>query len=148
FSVDEFYWEDRSRYYAGLQAVREQGEDLTSWLEYCAEGLLVTLERVDSCAEVFREDQPEEAGPASETRATPPIAPRPKESHPAPNLGRAGCVKARRPRPAPAPHTSGPCKADRHPKDWPLHPRLMESFPAATASCPERWLHATKQSQA
>ncbi len=46
FSVDEFYWEDRPRYYAALEAVREQGEDLTSWLEYCAEGLQRTLERV------------------------------------------------------------------------------------------------------
>jgi Fic family protein len=46
FSIDEFYWEDRPRYYAALQAVREQGEDLTGWLDYCAEGLLLTLERV------------------------------------------------------------------------------------------------------
>ena len=46
FSVDEFYWEDRPRYYAALQAVRQEGEDLTSWLEYCAEGLESTLERV------------------------------------------------------------------------------------------------------
>lgn len=46
FSVDEFYWEDRSRYYAALQAVRTQGDDLTGWLEYCAEGLSITLERV------------------------------------------------------------------------------------------------------
>lgn len=46
FSVDEFYWEDRPRYYAALQAVREHGDDLTGWLEYCAEGLLLTLERV------------------------------------------------------------------------------------------------------
>lgn len=46
FSVDEFYWEDRPRYYAALQAVREQGQDLTGWLDYCAEGLLLTLERV------------------------------------------------------------------------------------------------------
>ncbi len=46
FSVDEFYWEDRPRYYAALQAVREHGEDLTSWLEYGAEGLQHTLERV------------------------------------------------------------------------------------------------------
>jgi len=46
FSVDEFYWEDRPRYYAALRAVREQGEDLTGWLDYCAEGLLLTLERV------------------------------------------------------------------------------------------------------
>lgn len=46
FSVDEFYWEDRPRYYAELQAVRAAGEDLTVWLEYSAEGLLLTLERV------------------------------------------------------------------------------------------------------
>ena len=46
FSVDEFYWEDRPRYYAALQAVREKGDDLTGWLEYCAEGLSRTLENV------------------------------------------------------------------------------------------------------
>ena len=46
FSVDEFYWEDRPRYYAALDAVRHEGEDLTAWLEYAAEGLQVTLERV------------------------------------------------------------------------------------------------------
>lgn len=46
FSVDEYYWEDRPRYYSALQAVRSQGEDLTTWIEYCAEGLQQTLERV------------------------------------------------------------------------------------------------------
>jgi Fic family protein len=46
FSVDEFYWEDRPRYYTALDAVRREGDDLTSWLEYCAEGLQQTLERV------------------------------------------------------------------------------------------------------
>lgn len=46
FSVDEYYWEDRPRYYAALEAVRHAGEDLSSWLEYCAEGLRQTLERV------------------------------------------------------------------------------------------------------
>lgn len=45
FSVDEFYWEDRPRYYEELEAVRKAGEDLTGWLEYCAEGLRQTLER-------------------------------------------------------------------------------------------------------
>jgi Fic family protein len=45
FSVDEFYWEDRPRYYAALAAVRREGEDLSGWLEYCAEGLQQTLER-------------------------------------------------------------------------------------------------------
>ena len=46
FAVDEFYWENRPRYYAALDAVRGRGEDLTAWLEYCAEGLQQTLERV------------------------------------------------------------------------------------------------------
>ena len=46
FSVDEFYREDRPRYYAALDAVRREGEDLSGWLEYAAEGLHLTLERV------------------------------------------------------------------------------------------------------
>ena len=46
FSVDEFYWEDRARYYAALERVRRADDDLTSWLEYSAEGLRLTLERV------------------------------------------------------------------------------------------------------
>ena len=46
FSVDEYYWEDRPGYYAALDAVRVAGEDLSGWLEYCAEGLRQTLERV------------------------------------------------------------------------------------------------------
>lgn len=46
FSVDEYYWEDRPRYYAALQEVRTQGQDLSRWLEYCAAGLRHTLERV------------------------------------------------------------------------------------------------------
>lgn len=46
FSVDEYYWEDRPRYYAALETVRQQGEDLTQWLEYSAEGLRKTLESV------------------------------------------------------------------------------------------------------
>jgi Fic family protein len=46
FSVDEYYWSDRPRYYAALDRVRREGEDLSSWLEYCAEGLVVTLEAV------------------------------------------------------------------------------------------------------
>jgi Fic family protein len=46
FSVDEYYWEDRSAYYAALRRVHEDAEDLTSWLEYCAGGLRQTLGRV------------------------------------------------------------------------------------------------------
>lgn len=46
FSVDEFFWEDRARYYSNLAAVPGAGGDLTAWLEYTTEGLRVTLERV------------------------------------------------------------------------------------------------------
>ena len=46
FSVDEFYWEDRPRYYAALEAVWQQDNDLTGWLEYSAEGLHLSLEKV------------------------------------------------------------------------------------------------------
>ncbi len=46
FSVDEYYWENRPRYYKALDGVRREGEDLTQWLAYCAEGLLLILERV------------------------------------------------------------------------------------------------------
>lgn len=45
FSVDEYYWEDRPAYYKALDDVRRAGEDLSGWLEYCAEGLRQTLER-------------------------------------------------------------------------------------------------------
>jgi Fic family protein len=46
FSVDEFYWEDRPRYYEMLDFVKRQGGDLTSWLEYTTEGLFQILEKV------------------------------------------------------------------------------------------------------
>lgn len=60
FSVDEFYWEDRPRYYAALDAVRREGEDMTQWLEYSAEGLLLTLEHVWQRVQKFTA----QAGPA------------------------------------------------------------------------------------
>ena len=46
FSVDEFYWGDRPRYYRELANVQQQGANLTSWIDYCAEGLQQTLEHV------------------------------------------------------------------------------------------------------
>jgi Fic family protein len=58
FSVDEYYWEDRPRYYAALKAVRREEEDLTGWLEYCAEGLRQTLERVWLRVQVLNQKSP------------------------------------------------------------------------------------------
>lgn len=53
FSIDEFYWQNRPRYYENLDAVRKQGGDLTGWLEYTAEGLQLTLEKVWSRIQRF-----------------------------------------------------------------------------------------------
>jgi Fic family protein len=58
FSVDEYYWEDRPRYYAALDQVRAEKEDLTRWLEYCAEGLRQTLERVWLRAQAYGRKRP------------------------------------------------------------------------------------------
>jgi len=58
FSVDEFYWENRPRYYSALDAVRREGEDLTGWLEYAAEGLQLTLERVWTRVQKFSAGAP------------------------------------------------------------------------------------------
>ena len=46
FSMDEFFWSDRSRYYDELDGVRRAGGDLTAWLEYAAEALKRTLDDV------------------------------------------------------------------------------------------------------
>ena len=58
FSVDEFYWQDRPRYYRELDSVRKQGENLTGWLEYAAEGLLATLEHVWTRVQRFSAQSP------------------------------------------------------------------------------------------
>lgn len=54
FAVDEYFWEDRPRYYSELDAVRHSGEDLTNWLEYCATGLEQTLARAWLRIQTFR----------------------------------------------------------------------------------------------
>lgn len=59
FAVDEYYWENRPRYYAALEGVRRGGEDLTNWLEYCAEGLRLTLERAWLRIQAFRAKPPQ-----------------------------------------------------------------------------------------
>lgn len=58
FSVDEYYWENRPAYYEALNAVHAAGEDLTGWLEYCAEGLRQTLERVWLRVQALRVNAP------------------------------------------------------------------------------------------
>ncbi len=45
FAVDQYFKEDHEGYYEALQRVREQDEDLTTWLEYVALAVLDTLHR-------------------------------------------------------------------------------------------------------
>ena len=45
FALDEYFDAEREKYYREIQKVREQGDDLTSWLEYVSEGVLETLRK-------------------------------------------------------------------------------------------------------
>jgi len=46
FSLDEFFANNRKRYYQKLQQARELDHDLTYWIEYAAEGIVKTLRNV------------------------------------------------------------------------------------------------------
>lgn len=52
FALDEFYEQDRTRYYGTIQQARDLDGDLAYWLEYCAEAVVATLrstrERIES----------------------------------------------------------------------------------------------------
>ena len=52
FTLSEFYDRDRSRFYRVLQSVREEGMDLTGWLEFFVEGLATQLAEVKERGEV------------------------------------------------------------------------------------------------
>ncbi|PIS28478.1 hypothetical protein COT42_07925 [Candidatus Saganbacteria bacterium CG08_land_8_20_14_0_20_45_16] len=46
FSLDDYFAGDRKKYYLKLQQARELDNDLTLWLEYVAEGIVITLKNV------------------------------------------------------------------------------------------------------
>ena len=46
FSISEYYDRDRARFYAAIQGVRDNGMDLSGWLEYFVEGLASQLVEV------------------------------------------------------------------------------------------------------
>ena len=46
FALDDYYNEDRERYYAALQTVEQETLDITPWLEYFCEGVAVSMNRV------------------------------------------------------------------------------------------------------
>jgi len=61
FSVDEVFLENRQRYYAALDNVRKENGDLTGWLEFSAEAVELTLERVLLRIETTRFSRKKEA---------------------------------------------------------------------------------------
>jgi len=58
FALDEFFETDRPRYYWQIQKVRKEGDDLTSWLEYVAEGLVETLRKTQRRIQILRAGAP------------------------------------------------------------------------------------------
>ena len=46
FSLDEFFANNRKKYYMKLRQARELDDDLTYWIEYVAEGVVQTLKNV------------------------------------------------------------------------------------------------------
>lgn len=52
FAISEFYDRDRSHFYRALQSVREQGMNLTGWLEFFVEGLATQLAEVKERGEI------------------------------------------------------------------------------------------------
>ncbi len=46
FAISEYYDRDRAAFYSAIQSVRDQGMDMTGWLEYFTEGLATQLHEV------------------------------------------------------------------------------------------------------
>jgi Fic family protein len=58
FALDEFFELDRKRYYREIQTVRDRDNELTSWLEYVSEGVIVTLRKTQQRIQALRAKGP------------------------------------------------------------------------------------------
>lgn len=58
FALDEFFDQDRERYYREIQVVRDGGDILTPWLEYVSEGVVQTLQKTQQRIQVLRARSP------------------------------------------------------------------------------------------
>ncbi len=58
FALDEFFEQDRTRYYNEIQNARNNEDDLTGWLEYVAEGVLETLRKTQTRIQLLRVKKP------------------------------------------------------------------------------------------
>jgi Fic family protein len=52
FTLSEYYDRDRAQFYRAIQGVRDDGMDLTSWLEFFVEGLSTQLSEVKARGEL------------------------------------------------------------------------------------------------
>jgi Fic family protein len=59
FALDEFFDHDRDRYYREIQTARDRGNDLTGWLEYVSEGVIVTLQKTQQRIQALRAKGPD-----------------------------------------------------------------------------------------
>ena len=99
FSIDEFYWEDRPRYYAAFEKVRKESNDLSSWLEVQRRGIAddagASLDPDSKADGTFWKDEaraPPEAGAVTSSPA------RREGADAARDLGWSGRVETRRAR--------------------------------------------------
>jgi Fic family protein len=61
FALDDHYDENRPAYYAALKTAQQNDGDITQWLEYFTEGVLISVNRVKGVIEKF-ELTPKEMG--------------------------------------------------------------------------------------
>lgn len=54
FALDEFFELDRKRYDREIQTARDRDNELTSWLEYISEGVIVTLRKTQQRIQALR----------------------------------------------------------------------------------------------
>jgi len=57
FALDDYYNEDRERYYAALQTIDPKTVDITKWLEYFVEGVAVSMGKVKETVLKFSLDK-------------------------------------------------------------------------------------------
>ncbi len=57
FALDDYYNENRARYYAALRTVNPETIDTTEWMEYFTEGVAVSMEKVKSAILEFSLDR-------------------------------------------------------------------------------------------
>ncbi|OVE78077.1 hypothetical protein BVX98_01300 [bacterium F11] len=60
FAIDEFFDQDRPRYYKEIQDARDKGNDLTSWIEYVGEGIVETLKKTQIKIQRLRHKKPDQ----------------------------------------------------------------------------------------